>query len=195
MKHRPDRAILRVTSLDNAGMNRSFEDLVAEADAAPVEGWDFSWLEGRATEERPSWGYQRLMSKRLGWAAAGGGIPNTRGGGGPRGGGALPRDDGRHRVRAAERCEGDPAAAPTRRYRRRRPGRASPAFRRRDLRPGHLPASRHRVVERDRPGAARWRHVLRPARRPPDLLGTRRVLPGPAARRSSSPASPGSGNR
>jgi SAM-dependent methyltransferase len=71
MKHRPDRAILRVTSLDNAGMNRSFEDLVAEADAAPVEGWDFSWLEGRATEERPSWGYQRLMSKRLASATAG----------------------------------------------------------------------------------------------------------------------------
>ncbi|MEV0584657.1 methyltransferase domain-containing protein [Nonomuraea sp. NPDC050310] len=46
-------------------MRRSFEDLVAEAAAAPVEGWDFSWLEGRATEERPSWGYQRLMAGRL----------------------------------------------------------------------------------------------------------------------------------
>ena len=46
-------------------MRRSFEDLVAEADAAPVDGWDFSWLDGRATEERPSWGYQRLMSQRL----------------------------------------------------------------------------------------------------------------------------------
>jgi hypothetical protein len=31
-------------------MRRSFEDLVAEAVAAPVEGWDFSWLDGRATE-------------------------------------------------------------------------------------------------------------------------------------------------
>ncbi|GHJ22844.1 methyltransferase type 11 [Streptomyces albus] len=30
-----------------------------------MDGWDFSWLEGRATEERPSWGYQRLMSARL----------------------------------------------------------------------------------------------------------------------------------
>ncbi|QYL28302.1 Methyltransferase domain protein [Mycobacterium shottsii] len=38
---------------------------MAEAMAAPVVGWDFSWLEGRATEERPSWGYQRLMSQRL----------------------------------------------------------------------------------------------------------------------------------
>jgi len=46
-------------------MSRTFDDLVAEADAAPVEGWDFSWLDGRATEQRPSWGYQRLMSQRL----------------------------------------------------------------------------------------------------------------------------------
>ena len=46
-------------------MCATFEDLVAEADAAPVDGWDFSWLDGRATEQRPSWGYQRLMSRRL----------------------------------------------------------------------------------------------------------------------------------
>ncbi|MFI9202566.1 class I SAM-dependent methyltransferase [Streptomyces sp. NPDC053048] len=46
-------------------MTRPFEELVAEADAASVDGWDFSWLEGRATEERPSWGYQRSMSRRL----------------------------------------------------------------------------------------------------------------------------------
>lgn len=51
-------------------MSRAFEDLVAEADAAPVDGWDFSWLDGRATEERPSWGYQRLMSERLGGVSA-----------------------------------------------------------------------------------------------------------------------------
>ncbi|WP_410673089.1 hypothetical protein [Amycolatopsis sp. cmx-4-68] len=41
-----------------------FDDLVAEAAAAPVDGWDFSWLEGRATEARPSWGYQRLLGAR-----------------------------------------------------------------------------------------------------------------------------------
>ncbi len=41
------------------------EDLVAEAAAAPVDGWDFSWLDGRASEERPSWGYQRQLSQRL----------------------------------------------------------------------------------------------------------------------------------
>ncbi|MEU7279103.1 class I SAM-dependent methyltransferase [Streptomyces sp. NPDC045431] len=46
-------------------VTRTFDDLVAEADAVPVEGWDFSWLDGRATEQRPSWGYQRLMSARL----------------------------------------------------------------------------------------------------------------------------------
>ncbi len=46
-------------------MGRTFEDLVAEADSVSVDGWDFSWLDGRATEERPSWGYQRLMSQRL----------------------------------------------------------------------------------------------------------------------------------
>ncbi|WP_018530151.1 class I SAM-dependent methyltransferase [Streptomyces sp. HmicA12] len=45
--------------------HRSYEELVAEAVAAPTEGWDFSWFEGRATEERPSWGYAGLMGERL----------------------------------------------------------------------------------------------------------------------------------
>jgi SAM-dependent methyltransferase len=43
----------------------TFEQLVDEGDAVPVAGWDFSWFEGRATEERPSWGYQRLIGERL----------------------------------------------------------------------------------------------------------------------------------
>ncbi|MDT7722256.1 MAG: hypothetical protein QOE94_3267, partial [Mycobacterium sp.] len=51
-------------------MSRSFHELVSEAAAAPVDGWDFSWLDGRATEERPSWGYQRLMSQRLATVSA-----------------------------------------------------------------------------------------------------------------------------
>ncbi|WP_328461220.1 class I SAM-dependent methyltransferase [Streptomyces sp. NBC_00448] len=51
-------------------MNRTFDDLVAEADAVSVAGWDFSWLDGRASEQRPSWGYQRLMAERLGRASA-----------------------------------------------------------------------------------------------------------------------------
>lgn len=46
-------------------MRRSFEDLVAEASTVEVAGWDFGWLDGRATEQRPSWGYQRLLGERL----------------------------------------------------------------------------------------------------------------------------------
>ncbi|GAA4429731.1 methyltransferase domain-containing protein [Georgenia halophila] len=44
---------------------RAFEELVDEAGRADVSGWDFSWLDGRATEERPPWGYARLLSERL----------------------------------------------------------------------------------------------------------------------------------
>jgi SAM-dependent methyltransferase len=46
-------------------MTRTFEELVAEAEAVSVAGWDFSWLDGRATEQRPSWGYQRQIGERL----------------------------------------------------------------------------------------------------------------------------------
>jgi SAM-dependent methyltransferase len=49
---------------------RSFADLVAEGAAEPVEGWDFSWFEGRASEERPSWGYARMMAARMAGARA-----------------------------------------------------------------------------------------------------------------------------
>jgi SAM-dependent methyltransferase len=42
-----------------------FEALIAEGAQAPIEGWDFSWFEGRATEQRPSWGYAVLLSERL----------------------------------------------------------------------------------------------------------------------------------
>jgi SAM-dependent methyltransferase len=49
---------------------RSFEDLIDEAETVSVDGWDFSWLEGRATEQRPSWGYQRQMATRLAAAHA-----------------------------------------------------------------------------------------------------------------------------
>ena len=38
---------------------------MAEAAAAPVEGWDFSWFEGHATEERPPWG-----DTRASWGSA-----------------------------------------------------------------------------------------------------------------------------
>ena len=50
--------------------SRSFDDLLAEGAAVPTEGWDFSWFEGRATEERPSWGYARSMGGRLAGATA-----------------------------------------------------------------------------------------------------------------------------
>ena len=44
---------------------RSFDDLVNEAEAADVTGWGFRWLDGRATEERPPWGYARMLAARL----------------------------------------------------------------------------------------------------------------------------------
>jgi SAM-dependent methyltransferase len=47
-----------------------FDDLIAEAAAVPLEGWDFSWFDGRATEQRPTWGYARLVGKRMAAAAA-----------------------------------------------------------------------------------------------------------------------------
>jgi SAM-dependent methyltransferase len=48
----------------------TFEALVAEGLSVPVEGWDFSWFDGRATEERPAWGYARLVGQRMAAAAA-----------------------------------------------------------------------------------------------------------------------------
>ncbi|MER5307767.1 class I SAM-dependent methyltransferase [Streptomyces sp. NPDC002773] len=51
-------------------MSRTFEDLVTEAESVSVEGWDFSWLRGRADEQRPSWGYQRAMGERMARATA-----------------------------------------------------------------------------------------------------------------------------
>ncbi|WTF17703.1 class I SAM-dependent methyltransferase [Streptomyces sp. NBC_01601] len=50
--------------------SRTFEELVAEGAAVPTEGWDFSWFAGRATEERPQWGYARSAGERLARAEA-----------------------------------------------------------------------------------------------------------------------------
>ncbi|MCU1535836.1 MAG: hypothetical protein JWP82_187 [Humibacillus sp.] len=44
---------------------RGFDELVAEAESADLTGWSFDWLVGRATEERPPWGYSRLLAERL----------------------------------------------------------------------------------------------------------------------------------
>jgi SAM-dependent methyltransferase len=52
----------------------TFEELIAEGAAVPVAGWDFSWFEGHATEERPPWGYARLLSQRM---AALAGVPGA----------------------------------------------------------------------------------------------------------------------
>lgn len=51
-------------------MTDSFDSLVAEGAAVPVEGWDFSWFDGRATEERPPWGYAALMAARMATVAS-----------------------------------------------------------------------------------------------------------------------------
>jgi SAM-dependent methyltransferase len=48
----------------------AFDDLLAEGAAVPVEGWDFSWFDGRATEERPTWGYARLIGERMATVSA-----------------------------------------------------------------------------------------------------------------------------
>jgi SAM-dependent methyltransferase len=48
----------------------SWKELVAEGASAPVDGWDFSWFAGRATEQRPAWGYTRLLAARAADAEA-----------------------------------------------------------------------------------------------------------------------------
>jgi SAM-dependent methyltransferase len=47
----------------------TFDELIAEAQSAPIDGWDFSWLDGRATEDRPSWHYSDLVAERMGSVA------------------------------------------------------------------------------------------------------------------------------
>lgn len=51
-------------------MTDSFEAQIEAGSTADVSGWDFSWLDGRATEERPPWGYSRLLGERLSVASA-----------------------------------------------------------------------------------------------------------------------------
>jgi SAM-dependent methyltransferase len=51
-------------------VRESFEELIAIGEAADVTGWDFSWLAGRATEERPPWGYAAQLAERLAQAHA-----------------------------------------------------------------------------------------------------------------------------
>ncbi|WP_433202522.1 methyltransferase domain-containing protein [Dactylosporangium sp. CS-047395] len=42
-----------------------YERLVTEASEVPLRGWDFSWLEGRATGSDPSWSYPDLARAHL----------------------------------------------------------------------------------------------------------------------------------
>ncbi len=51
-------------------MSDTFDGLIEAGATADVSGWDFSWLDGRATEERPSWGYSRQLAARLARASA-----------------------------------------------------------------------------------------------------------------------------
>lgn len=69
-------------------MDGDYDQLVRAAEAAQMEGWDFSWLEGRATEERPPWGYQTLVAGRLGAVAS---VLDVQTGGGEVLAGALVR--------------------------------------------------------------------------------------------------------
>ncbi|MEH1016028.1 class I SAM-dependent methyltransferase [Micromonospora sp. CPCC 206060] len=48
----------------------TFEELLTEGATVPVDGWDFSWFAGRATEERPPWRYHRLLADRMSRATA-----------------------------------------------------------------------------------------------------------------------------
>ena len=59
------RRTYRVVSVSGMATDPVFDKLVAEGVAAPTEGWDFSWFDGRATEERPSWGYAKLVGERM----------------------------------------------------------------------------------------------------------------------------------
>jgi len=47
-----------------------FDEQLAAGEAVSIDGWDFSWFVGHATEERPSWGYSRMVADRLGNATA-----------------------------------------------------------------------------------------------------------------------------
>jgi SAM-dependent methyltransferase len=42
-----------------------FEQLVAEAAAVPLQGWDFSWLNGRTLGSEPSWSYPDMARELL----------------------------------------------------------------------------------------------------------------------------------
>ncbi|MCU1412822.1 MAG: class SAM-dependent methyltransferase [Microbacteriaceae bacterium] len=75
-----------------------FDDLIAEGEAVPVAGWDFSWFEGRAIEEPTSWGYSRRLPPLYAEAQA---VLDLQTGGGEVFAGALARTDVRPSLVAA----------------------------------------------------------------------------------------------
>lgn len=48
---------------------QSYEELVAEALAAPFEGWDFSWLRGRSEQAGTTWSYDDRARQLIAGAA------------------------------------------------------------------------------------------------------------------------------
>ncbi|XBH21160.1 methyltransferase domain-containing protein [Jonesiaceae bacterium BS-20] len=46
-------------------MDQSFYDQIELGLSADITGWDFAWLDGHATEERPPWGYANLLGERM----------------------------------------------------------------------------------------------------------------------------------
>ncbi|KAG0047864.1 hypothetical protein BGZ83_007177 [Gryganskiella cystojenkinii] len=65
-----DDAVKSMTPMSKSS-SLSFDELVHDGNTASVDGWDFSWFNGRATEERPSWGYAKALSDRMSKATAG----------------------------------------------------------------------------------------------------------------------------
>lgn len=55
---------------DNKAMDQSFYDQIELGLNADITGWDFAWLDGHATEERPPWGYANLLGERMATAHA-----------------------------------------------------------------------------------------------------------------------------
>lgn len=48
--------------LSESSPHRSFDELIDEATAAPLEGWDFSFLRGRVETEPLPWSYEHLAA-------------------------------------------------------------------------------------------------------------------------------------
>ena len=158
----------------------TFEELVAEGSAVPVEGWDFSWFEGRATEERPPWGYAHLMGERMAGAASALDVQT--------GGGEVLATVARPPALlvATESWPPNVARGPRPPARagcpRGRGGRrAGAALCRRLLRPRDEPPPRRRAVGGDRPGPAAGRDVPVPTDRRGLQPGADRFHHGPTA--------------